>query len=39
MAFLILLLIYAQLDGKMENNLDGWAKQYTYITMERVNIS
>ena len=23
-----LLLIYAQLDGKMERNLDGWPKQY-----------
>ena len=25
---LLLLLIYAQLDGKMERNLDGWTKQY-----------
>ena len=24
----LLLLIYAQLDGKMERNLDGWTKQY-----------
>ena len=27
MAFLMLL-IYAQLDGKIERNLDGWTKQY-----------
>ena len=25
----LLLLIYAQLDGKMERNLDGWTKQYS----------
>ena len=25
---LLLLLIYAQLDRKMERNLDGWTKQY-----------
>ena len=25
---LLLLLIYAPLDGKMERNLDGWTKQY-----------
>ena len=25
---LLLILIYAQLDGKMERNLDGWTKQY-----------
>ena len=24
----LLSLIYAQLDGKMEGNLDGWPKQY-----------
>ena len=24
---LLLLLIYAQLDGKVERNLDGWTKQ------------
>ena len=26
----LLLLIYAQLDRKMEINLDGWTKQYKY---------
>ena len=25
---LLLLLLYAQLDGKMERNLDGWTKHY-----------
>ena len=25
---LSLLLIYAQLDGKIERNLDGWTRQY-----------
>jgi hypothetical protein len=37
MAYL-LLLIYAQLDGKMERNLDGWTNM-DKITMKRVNIS
>ena len=25
---LLLIYVYAQLDGKMERNLDGWTKQY-----------
>ena len=28
MALLLLLIYYAQIDGKMERNLDGWTKQY-----------
>ena len=38
MAFLLLLLllIYAQLEGKMERYLDGWTNQYN---KKRVNIS
>ena len=36
---LLLLLIYAQLDGKMERNLDVWTKQYICIYDESYNIS